>query len=145
MKPSPLLKAALKKREALRLTRYRLGDGGWTIGYGRYYPDGGVKPPAQITKETAEAWFEQDVVERGEHWVNAYVTVPVSQTQYDALVHMAFNLSPKSFKTIADAVNAGVDITTFAMKFIRQGTNLENGLRARRAEELRLYYQGIYP
>src|SRR6218665_2196888 len=28
----------LQKSEALRLVRYRLGDGGWTIGWGRYYP-----------------------------------------------------------------------------------------------------------
>ena len=144
MNPSDALRSMLKRREALRLTRYRLGDGGWTNGYGHYWPDGGPVPPETITREEAEAQFERDIEERGARWVRAYVTADVDQAQFDALVHMAFNLSPKSFKTIADAVNAGEDPEAAAMRYIRAGTNLENGLRARRAEELALYRFGIY-
>lgn len=144
MRPSAELLAMLKRGEALRLTRYRLGDGGWTIGYGRFYPDGGAEPPVTIKRETAEAWFAEDVEARGARWVRAYVTVPLTQAQFDALTHMAFNLKPSSFKTIADAVNCGEDPEAAALRFIRAGTNLEAGLRNRRAREVALYRHGIY-
>jgi lysozyme len=144
MGPSQALADMLKRGEALRLTRYRLGDGGWTIGYGRYFPDGGAEPPVSITVDQAEAWFADDLEARGARWVRAYVTVPLTQNQFDALVSMAFNLKPSSFKTIADAVNAGDDPEAAALRYVRAGTNLENGLRNRRGRELALYRTGIY-
>lgn len=144
MQPSQDLLAMLREGEALRLQRYRLGDGGWTIGYGRYYPDSGAPPPERITLATAEAWFAVDVEQRGARWVRAYVRAPLLQHQFDALVHMAFNLKPSSFKTIADAVNDGNDPEAAALVFIRPGSNLEHGLRNRRAREVALYRQGTY-
>lgn len=132
--------AHMQRFEGLRLTRYRLGDGGWTIGYGRYYPDGGAVPPERIDRATAEAWFAQDVRERGERWVKAYVSVPLTQSQFDALVSMAYNLRPSSFRRIADAVNEGQGPDAVALQYVRAGTNLEAGLRNRRAAELALYY-----
>lgn len=144
MHPSAELLVMLKRGEALRLKRYRLGDGGWTIGYGRYYPDGGELPPEEITRAQAEAWFAEDVEARGARWVRAYVRVPLLQHQFDALVHMAYNLSPRSFKTIAEAVNAGNDPEAAALQFIRAGTHLEAGLRNRRAKEIALYRGGTY-
>lgn len=131
--------AAIQRHESLKLTRYRLGDGGWTIGWGRYYPDGGALPPERIDRATADAWFAQDVAERGERWVRAYVTADLSQPQFDALVSMAYNLRPASFRTIAEAVNAGADPEAAALRFVRAGTNLERGLRNRRAAELAMF------
>jgi lysozyme len=144
MDPSPRLLVVLKKSEDLRLSRYQLGDGGWTIGYGRYYPFGGAEPPQTITQATAEQWFAQDVEERGARWVRAYVRADLSQNEFDALTHMAFNLKPKSFKTIAEAVNQGQDPEAAAMQYIRAGTNLESGLRNRRLRELAMYRHGTY-
>lgn len=144
MLPSSQLLHMLKQGEALRLQRYRLGDGGWTIGYGRYFPDGGPTPPESITRETAEAWFAEDVEARGARWVRAYVEVDLQQHEFDALVHIAFNLKPSSFKTVADAVNRGEDPEAAALQFIRAGSNLEKGLRNRRAKEIALYRQGVY-
>ncbi len=136
---SPAGVDAIKAREGLRLQRYRLGDGGWTIGYGRYFPDSGGPPPESITREQAEAWLVEDIEAKAARWVRAYVTAPLTQSQFDALASMAFNLSPKSFRTIAEAVNRGEDPEDAAMVFVRAGTNLERGLRNRRAEELALY------
>lgn len=144
MEPSADLLAMLKRGEALRLTPYRLGDGGSTLGYGRYFPDGGPTPPAQISADTAEQWFADDVEQRGARWVRTYVTAPLSQNQFDALVSMAFNLRPSSFRTIADAVNAGDDPEDAALRYVRAGTNLEAGLRNRRAREIALYREGTY-
>lgn len=142
--PSPELEAMLKKGEALRLTPYRLGDGGSTLGYGRYFPDGGPPPPASITPATADDWFDEDIEARAARWVRQYVTVPLTQFQFDALCSMAFNLKPSSFATIAAAVNAGDDPEAAALKYVREGTNLERGLRIRRARELALYRDGLY-
>lgn len=137
---SPAMRERLKKREGLKLQRYRLGDGGSTIGYGRYYPDGGAECPAAITLDTAERWFTEDLAVRGEKWVKLYVSVPVTQNQFDALTSMAYNLRPSSFKRIAEAVNQGQDPTPIAMEYTRPGTNLERGLIARRNEELSIFY-----
>jgi lysozyme len=144
MVPSDELRAMLKQGEALRLTRYRLGDGGWTLGYGRYFPDGDTPPPASITRETAEQWFAEDVEQRGARWVRAYVDRPLQQWEFDALTSMAFNLRPSSFRTIAEAVNAGEDPEAASLNYVRAGTNLEQGLRNRRAREIALYRQAVY-
>ena len=144
MQPSAQLLSMLKRGESLRLARYRLGDGGWTIGYGRYYPDGGQVPPERIDGDTAERWFAEDVEQRGARWVRAYVAVPLRQNQFDALVHIAYNLSPKAFRSVADAVNAGQDPEAAALRYVRAGTNLESGLRNRRAREIALYRTGVY-
>lgn len=140
---SDAMRARLQVREGLRLQRYRLGDGGWTIGYGRFYPDGGEVPPEQIDSATAEQWFQIDLAERGERWVKTYISIPISQRQFDALVSMAYNLRPSSFKRIADAVNAGEDPAPIAMQYTRPGTNLERGLIARRQEELGIFHGEI--
>lgn len=148
MLPSQALIQMLRLSEAPggrpALTPYRLGDGGWTLGFGRYYPDKGPLPPALITREQAEQWLSMDAEQRGARWVRAYVTVPLTQAQFDALTHMAYNLSPASFRVIAEAVNRGEDPEATALQYVRAGTNLEAGLRARRGAELALYRQGIY-
>lgn len=146
MQPSAELLAMLRRGESLRLHAYRLGDGGWTIGYGHYMPDNGLESPPleSITADQAEAIFASDVEQRGARWVRAYVTVPLEQYEFDALTHMAFNLKPSSFKTVADQVNAGADPEAAALKYIRAGTNLEAGLRNRRAREVALYRTGVY-
>lgn len=144
MQPSAQLLDMLKRGERLSLVRYRLGDGGWTIGYGRFYPDGGPVPPERIDRGAAEAWFVEDVEQRGARWVRAYVTVPLRQHQFDALVHIAYNLSPRSFKNVAQAVNEGADPEAAALRYVRAGTHLEPGLRNRRAREIALYRSGVY-
>lgn len=144
MRPSTQLLAMLKRGERLELRAYDLGDGGLTIGYGRFYKHGGPVPPASITQAQAEEWFTEDVEARAAKWVRAYVSAPLLQHQFDALCHMAYNLSPKAFRTIAQAVNAGDDPEGAALQFIRAGSNLERGLRNRRGREIALYRTGVY-
>lgn len=144
MAPSAELETMLKKGEALRLTPYQLGDGGWSLGYGRYFPFNGPPPPASISQATADAWFDEDIEARAAQWVRAYVTTPLTQYQFDALCSMAYNLKPTSFATIAAAVNNGNDPETASLQYVRAGTNLEHGLRVRRAREVALYRSGLY-
>lgn len=142
--PSPELLDMLKASEGLSLTPYLLGDGGATIGYGRYYPASGPAAPARITQAQADQWLADDVEARGARWVRTYVTAPLLQNQFDALVSMAYNLSPRSFKTIAQAINDGQDPEAAALQFVRSGSNLERGLRNRRGREIALYRAGVY-
>ena len=60
-----------------------------------------VVPIAPIIPLPADAMFDEDIVDRAEKWVKAYVKVPLSQEQFDALSHMAYNLKPASFRRIA--------------------------------------------
>lgn len=144
MQPSDAVKDMLRGSERLRLYRYRLGDGGWTIGWGRFYPDSGPPPPEQIDRATADRWFDEDVEARAARWVRAYVTRPLQQHEFDALVHIAYNLSPKSFRNVADAVNRGEGPHVAALQYVRAGTNLEAGLRNRREREFALWDAGLY-
>jgi lysozyme len=143
MRSSSALRDMLKRREKLLLVRTDLGDGGWTIGWGRFEKLEHLLPE-RVTRAEADAMFEVDVDQRAERWVRAYVRVPLSQEQFDALTHMAYNLRPSSFRRIAEAVNRGEAPDATALEYVRAGSNFERGLRARRAEELALYHHGVY-
>lgn len=144
MYPSEELRDMLKNREVLRLERYNLGDGGWTIGYGHW--DANINNvPARITRDDAEAMFDRDLYDRAYKWVRLYVSVPVNQYQFDALTHIAFNLSPKGFKRFADAVNAGEGIDAIADASVYwAAAQFQSGIRARRATEVALFNDGVY-
>lgn len=120
-----------------------LGDGGWTIGYGRFEKSRAALPE-RITLADAEAMFREDIARRGEDQVRRYVTVPLEQHQFDALTSMAYNLSPRAFRQIAEAVNAGDDPTPVALRFTRPGSQFERGLVKRRRNELALFNFGTY-
>lgn len=144
MRASEELRDMLKGRERLRLERYNLGDGGWTIGYG-HWESSIDKVPARITRDDAEAMFARDLEYRAEKWVRLYVQVPVTQYEYDALVHIAFNLSPKGFKKFADAVNRGEGIGAIATASVSWVTaSLRNGISNRRNQEIALFNSGLY-
>lgn len=144
MRASDLLRDKLKASEALRLTPYNLGDGGWTVGYGHF--EKRLEDLPKITsKADAEALFDRDLEERAEKWVRLYVHVPVSQAQYDALTHIAFNMSPRSFKKFADEVNAGRSIADMAERSVAWvPSHLQRGIRNRREFEVNLFENGEY-
>ncbi|HJZ11336.1 MAG TPA: lysozyme [Acidobacteriota bacterium] len=145
MWPSAELRAALKLRESLRLDRYELGDGGVTIGYGHYEPFSRASLiPEHITIEEAEQMFDRDIEERAAEHVRMYVRVPLTQYEFDALVHFAYNVSPAAFKTVALKVNAFQDPYYQMLTYVQEGTHLEAGLRKRRAEEIAMFRDGIY-
>lgn len=144
MAPSWALLQTIKRLEGgPLLERRNLGDGGYTIGYGRFERDPN-KLPERITLAQAEAMLLEDIEARGARWVRAYVTVPLDQQQFDALTSMAYNLSPQSFRSIAGAVNRGESPDAAAMRFTLPGSRFERGLRNRRNTELAIYHQGVY-
>jgi lysozyme len=134
----------LKQRERLEMQPYNLGDGGWTVGYGHFEKTREALPVLR-TQADAEALFASDVQERGEKWVKLYVKVDLTQQQFDALVSIAFNMSPQSFKKFAEAVNNGEGINTIAQRSIAWvADKFKNGIANRRTAELNVFNNGVY-
>lgn len=95
----------IKGFESLRLYAYLCPAGKWTIGYGH---TASALPGQSITPEEAEALFAYDLapVEKA---VSALVTVPLTATQFGALVSFAFNVGIAAFSrsTLLARLNRG--------------------------------------
>jgi len=91
--------------EGVKLVAYQDQVGRWTIGYGHTL---GVKPGDTCTQEQADQWLQQDMA-WAVNCVNALVTVPLTQGQFDALVDFSFNLGYGSLQhsTLLQLVNQG--------------------------------------
>lgn len=134
----------LQRRERFVATPYQLGDGGWTVGYGHFEKNYDDLPDCS-TREKALAVFANDLVERAEKWVKLYVSVALTQNEFDALVSIAFNLSPRSFKKFAQAVNEGQGIDAIAADSVAWvSPKFTNGIRNRRNDELNVFNNGVY-
>lgn len=125
----------IKEFEGLRLTAYLCPANVWTIGYGTTRD---VKPGQKISPAWAEKLLRQDVAEF-EEGVTAAVTVPLTQSQFDALVSLAYNIGLTAFRksTLLRLLNAG-DYAGAAKQFARWnrgGGKVLAGLTRRRAVE----------
>lgn len=144
MQTSGAMLGMLKRREALKLGRYELGDGGYTWGYGHYSRNANALPLV-LTKDQADQIFAQDVIDRAEKWVKLYVKAELEQNEFDALVSIAFNMSPQSFKKFAAAVDAGDGIDDIAAESVTWvAAKFTNGIANRRAAEVAVFNEGIY-
>ena len=129
----------LKFFEGCRLTAYQDSVGVWTIGYGHTK---GVHAGMSITQEEAEQMLLTEL-EEYEGYVEKYVTVPLTQNQFDALVVWVYNLGPTNFRksTLLKELNsgnytaAGNEIT----KWNKAGGKVLAGLVKRREAEALLF------
>jgi lysozyme len=94
-----------KVQEDGTVSAYRCPAGKWTIGYGHTK---GVKSGAKATQQECEDFLKEDLEEVG-NVVRRYVKVPLTQTQYDALVSFIFNLGGENFRksTLLKKLNVG--------------------------------------
>jgi lysozyme len=90
MKPSAACVALVKEFESCRLQAYRDPVGIPTIGWGHTR---GVAMGMVISQEQADKWLQEDLQAAGEI-VNAWVTVELTQSQFDALVSFVYNVGP---------------------------------------------------
>ena len=94
-----------KHFEDCKLKAYRDGGGVLTIGYGhtRHVQAGDV-----ITQDQADKFLLADVADAADA-VNDYVTVDLTQNQFNSLVDFAFNCGVGAFKgsTLLKLLNAG--------------------------------------
>ena len=139
MSISPVGIALIQAHEGLRLMAYRDAGGVWTIGYGS---TGGVRRGMTITRDQAVLRLYHDVDE-AEASVNSRVTVPLSQSQFDALVSLVFNIGGGAFckSTLLQKLNAG-DYAGAADEFprwVKAKGRILSGLITRRAAERALF------
>lgn len=143
MIPSAAAVALVQQFEGLRLKPYCCSGGRWTIGYGHTH---GITPlTPEITPETAESLLMADL--RGvARDVEALVTAPLTQAQFDALVSFAFNCGAGALaqSTLLKKLNAE-DYAGAAAEFSRwsrAGGKALEGLTRRRAAERALFEGG---
>lgn len=139
MKTSERGLAVIKEFEGLQLQAYQCSAHVWTIGYGH---TAGVQPGDVITRREADGLLSQDVSE-SERTIERYVTVSLTQCQFDALVSLTFNVGSGNFRssTLLKKLNAG-DYTGAAGEFLRwvnAGGQRLPGLVRRRAAEKALF------
>ncbi|WP_447875874.1 lysozyme [Serratia fonticola] len=135
-------KELIKSFESLKLKAYpdpATGGKPWTIGWGHTK---GVKPGDKITQAQAEAFLSDDLAEF-ESAVNSAIKRPMTQSQFDAMVSLAFNIGGANFasSTLVKKFNAG-DVTGAADEFPRWNRangKVMNGLTRRRNAERELF------
>jgi len=139
--------ALIKRNEGCVLRAYldRIADPPvWTIGYGDTL---NVSPDMQITKQEAEDRLAARLAREFEPGVlEALQGSPVSQSQFDAMVSLAWNIGVGAFRqsSVARRHRAG-DYAGAADAFLwwnKAGGEVVRGLQRRRAEERALYLSG---
>lgn len=137
----------IKSFEGFRANAYpdpKSGGDPWTVGYGTTkFPSGRpVKKGDYVTPAQAEMYLRDDV-KKFANSVDALVTVPLKQCQYDALVSFVYNLGATNFRksTLLKKLNAK-DYKGAADEFLRwvsPGSSVEAGLRRRRTAERAMF------
>lgn len=148
MKTSERGKDLIKEFEGLSLVRYTCPVGKLTIGYGRLWKEG---MPLKVTKEQAEAYFEQDVAEAEKGILNVLGKgVTMKQGQFDAFVSFVFNFGLTRFtsSTLLKKHRAG-DYVGASNEFPRWNKGTVDGIKKpidgltrRRKAEQKLYMEG---
>lgn len=134
----------IREFEGLKTNAYLDGGGVWTIGYGTIkYPNGTrVKSGDKCTKQQAEEWLKNDC-----GWVDRcldkYVSVAVTQNQFDALASLVYNIGETAFSksTMLTLINQN-SLKAAANQFDRwifDNGKIVKGLANRRAKEKTLF------
>ena len=137
----------IQEQESLRLSPYQDIAGNWTIGYGHLMTDeefSKCPPGSSITEGEAFLLLETDV-EEAENAVNQLVTVPLSQSQFDALVDFVFNLGGGALErsTLLEDLNEGRYNAAAAQipLWDHAGGRVVKDLELRRFAEQRMFLQ----
>lgn len=96
MKTSANMRSAIKILEGVRLDAYQDSVGIWTIGVGHTGPE--VHAGLKWTLAQVDAALSKDF-ESAEAAVNQLVRVPLTQSMFDALASLVFNIGTGRFKT----------------------------------------------
>ena len=132
----------IKEYEGLRLESYYCPAGILTIGYGHTGPD--VWVGMVITEPEAEELLKQDLI-KFENAIKKYITVPLNQNQFDALVSFTYNVGPGALQnsTLKKRLNAGEDPNKVAEEELPRWNKGFNGplpgLIRRREAEVKLF------
>lgn len=129
----------IKRWEGCRTTAYRCPAGVWTVGYGHTAT---AKPGMCISYDRAEELLKIDL-QRFEKAVTTLVRVPLTQSQFDALVCFAYNVGAKAFgeSTLLRLLNQGKYLLAADQfdRWTKAGGKTLPGLVNRRADEKKLF------
>ena len=130
----------IKHFEGCELEAYKCAAGVWTIGYGHTKD---VQEGDVWNKEKAEFMLWRELEDEYEVYVNDLVTVPINQSQFDALVSWVYNLGPANLKnsTMLKKLNAGEyeEVPSQMKKWNKANGKVLEGLIRRRAAESLLF------
>lgn len=130
----------IKRFEALSLVGYDDGIGIPTVGYGHTGPE--VKIGMVITEDEAIDLIRRDVM-TAERAVLRYITRPLTDNQFNALVSFVFNAGAGALQhsTLRMRCNAGNDAAVPSQfnRYVFGGGRKLKGLVARRSLEANLY------
>jgi GH24 family phage-related lysozyme (muramidase) len=150
MKLSSTGLALIAKWEGFRAEPYNDAAGHATIGYGHLLHHGPVTQTdrrrwGSITREEALKLLNQDAQEAASY-VNSYISVKLTQGQFDALVSFTFNVGGGALRdsTLRKLVNRKrwEDAALEFHKWVYAGGPKLEGLANRRQEEERLFRYG---
>ena len=129
----------IKKFEGLELESYLCPADVWTIGYGSTK---GVKEGMSVTEEEAEALLKKEAQEYCDY-VKEYVSVTLTQNQFDALVSWTYNLGPRNLKnsTLLEVLNKEEydKVPEQILRWTKAAGKELNGLVRRRQAEADLF------
>lgn len=129
----------IKGFEGCSLTAYSDSNGVPTIGYGH---TSGVTMGWVISQAQANQFLFDDL-EQFETYVSDYVTIPITQHQFDALVSFTYNLGPGTLyhSSVLTYTNAGqiYQAADAILLYDHAGGVRLLGLTRRREAERRLY------
>lgn len=144
MKTSPKGLDLIKKWEGCRLKAYQDSVGVWTIGYGLTSAAGiaQVYPGMVITQEKADEYLVR-ALKQYEQAVERALTRTPTQSQFDAMVSLCYNIGPGAFakSSVVRRFNDG-DIPGSADAFLmwnKAGGRELQGLTNRRKDERKLF------
>jgi lysozyme len=133
----------VKLSEGCKLTSYQCPAGIWTIGFGSTGAD--VIQGMTITEEQAVDRLKHDL-QHAEKMVKTFVTVELTQHQYDALVDFCFNCGAGNLQhsTLLKLINQGNFEAAHDEfeKWNKAGGRVLAGLTTRRLNEAKLFAQG---
>lgn len=136
----------IKSFEGLRLEAYPdPGTGGdpWTVGYGSTK---GVKKGMKITVQEAEQRLIMDLQDACKA-VERYVTIPLNDNQFAALVSFTFNVGAGNLavSTLLKRLNEGEygSVPMQLMRWNRAAGKILNGLTRRRTAEGDLFQRHV--
>ena len=129
----------IKHFEGCELEAYKCPAGVWTIGYGHIK---GVHEGMKITEHQAEEMLKSELHEY-EGYINDYVTVPLNQNQFDAMVSWVYNLGGGNLRasTLLKVLNAGEydGVPAQMLRWNKAGGKVLEGLTRRRQAEADLF------
>lgn len=137
----------LREKEGVRNNVYDDGAGFLTVGVGHKlvgqeltnYKLGSFVPDCQV-----DAWLREDV-EDAERCVNNWVVVPLTQTGFDMLVSLTFNIGCNAFKksTLLRQLNRGLirETSEEFKRWVFSNKKRMAGLVTRRAEESKKFLE----